>query len=164
MSDSVRPHRRQPTRLPCPGDSPGKNTGVGCHFLLQRMKVKSESEVAQSCPTLSDQIGRASCRESGPPEKSSVPSTSFLETSNCLCLSCLISACQPLDHFLLCWSFSVWSTPSFPSQPEGKVGLPTLTLGGIGGRRRRGQQRMSHADRTSMPGRRTPDKSFWSWD
>ena len=38
----------------CPWDSPGKNTGVGCHFLLQCMKVKSESEVAQSCPTLSD--------------------------------------------------------------------------------------------------------------
>ena len=54
MSDSVRPHRRQPTRLPCPWDSPGKNTGVGCHFLLQCMKVKSEREVAQSCPTLSD--------------------------------------------------------------------------------------------------------------
>ena len=54
MSDSVRPHRRQPTRLPRPWDSPGKNTGVGCHFLLQCMKVKSESEVAQSCPTLRD--------------------------------------------------------------------------------------------------------------
>ena len=54
MSDSVRPHRQQPTRLPCPWDSPGKNTGVGCHFLLPCMKVKSESEVAQSCPTLSD--------------------------------------------------------------------------------------------------------------
>ena len=52
MSDSVRPHRQQPTRLPRPWDSPGKNTGVGCHFLLQGMKVKSESEVAQSCPTL----------------------------------------------------------------------------------------------------------------
>ena len=51
MSDSVRPQRRQPTR---PWGSPGKNTGVGCHFLLQCMKVKSESEVAQSCPTLSD--------------------------------------------------------------------------------------------------------------
>ena len=51
---SVRPHRRQPTRLPRPWDSPGKNTGVGCHFLLQCMKVKSESEVAQLCPTLSD--------------------------------------------------------------------------------------------------------------
>ena len=54
MSVSVRPHRWQPTRLPCPWDSPGKNTGVGCHFLLQCMKMKSESEVAQSCPTLSD--------------------------------------------------------------------------------------------------------------
>ena len=47
-------HRRQPTRLPRPWDSPGKNTGVGCHCLLQYMKVKSESEVVQSCPTLSD--------------------------------------------------------------------------------------------------------------
>ena len=54
VSDSVWSHRRQPTRLPHPWDSPGKNTGVGCHFLLQCMKVKSESEVAQSCPTLSD--------------------------------------------------------------------------------------------------------------
>ena len=54
MSNSVQPHRRQPARLLCPWDSPGKNTGVGCHFLLQCMKVKSESEVAQSCPTLSD--------------------------------------------------------------------------------------------------------------
>ena len=54
VSDSVRPHRRQPTRLPRPWDSPGKNTGVGCHFLLQCMKVKTESEVAESCPTLSD--------------------------------------------------------------------------------------------------------------
>ena len=56
MSDSVQPHRRQPTRLPRPWDSPGKNTGVSCHFLLQCMKVKSESEVAQSCLTLSDPI------------------------------------------------------------------------------------------------------------
>ena len=54
MSDSVRPHRRLPTRLPRPQDSPGKNTGVGCHFLLQCRKVKSESEVTQSCPTLRD--------------------------------------------------------------------------------------------------------------
>ena len=52
MSNSVLPHRRQPTRLPRPWNSPGKNTGVGCHFLLQRIKVKSE--VAQSCPTLSN--------------------------------------------------------------------------------------------------------------
>ena len=54
MSNSVRPNRRQPNRLPRPWDSPGENTGVGCHFLLQCMKVKSESKVAQSCPTLSD--------------------------------------------------------------------------------------------------------------
>ena len=53
MSDSVRPHRWKPTSLPCPWDSPGKNTGVGCHFLLQCMKVKSESGVAQSCPNFS---------------------------------------------------------------------------------------------------------------
>ena len=51
MSESV---WTQPTKLPHPWDSPGKNTGVGCHFLLQCMKVKSESQVAQSCPTLSD--------------------------------------------------------------------------------------------------------------
>ena len=51
---TLRPHRRQPSRLRRPWDSPGKNTGVGCHFLLQCMKVKSESEVTQSCPTLSD--------------------------------------------------------------------------------------------------------------
>ena len=54
VSDSVRPHERQPTRLLRPWDSPGKNTGVGCHFLLQCMKVESESEVDQSCWTLSD--------------------------------------------------------------------------------------------------------------
>ena len=56
VSNSVRPHRRPPTRLPRPWDSPGKNTGVGCHFLLQCMKVKSQSEVAQSCQTLSDRM------------------------------------------------------------------------------------------------------------
>ena len=54
MSDSVRPHRWQPTRLPRPWDSPGKNTGVGCHFLLQCVKVKREREVTRSCLTLHD--------------------------------------------------------------------------------------------------------------
>ena len=54
MSDSVWPHRWQPIRLPFPGILQAKNTGVGCHFLLQCVKVKSESEVVQSCPTLSD--------------------------------------------------------------------------------------------------------------
>ena len=54
VSDSVRPHGQQPTRLLHPWDSPGKNTGMGCHFLLQCIKVKSESEVTQSCLTLRD--------------------------------------------------------------------------------------------------------------
>ena len=54
VSDSVQPHGLQPTRLLCPWDSPGKNTGVGCHFLLQCVKVESESEVTQSCLTLRD--------------------------------------------------------------------------------------------------------------
>ena len=54
VSDPVQPHRRQPTRVPCAWGSPGKNTGVGCHFLLQCMKVKRECEVTQSCPTLCD--------------------------------------------------------------------------------------------------------------
>ena len=54
MSDSVRPHRWQSTRLPHPWDSQGKNIGVGCHFPLQCMKVKSKREVTQLCPTLSD--------------------------------------------------------------------------------------------------------------
>ena len=50
----MRPHRQQPTRLPHPWDFPGKSTGVGCHFLLQCIKVKSESEVTQSCLIPSD--------------------------------------------------------------------------------------------------------------
>ena len=54
LSDPARPHRRQPARLPSPWDSPGKNTGGGCHFLLQCVTVKSESEAAQSCLTLRD--------------------------------------------------------------------------------------------------------------
>ena len=58
-SDSVRPQRRQPSRLRRPWDSPGKNTGVGCHFLLQCIKVKSESEVAQSSLTLRDPLTAA---------------------------------------------------------------------------------------------------------
>ena len=58
------PTLRDPTRLPHPWDSPGKNTGVGCHFLLQCMKVKRETEVAQPCPTLSNPVDR------GPPGSS----------------------------------------------------------------------------------------------
>ena len=54
VSSSLQFRELQPTRLLCPWDFSGKNTGVGCHFLLQCMKVKSESEVTQSCPTLRD--------------------------------------------------------------------------------------------------------------
>ena len=54
VSNSVRPHRWQPTRLPRRRDSAGKNTGVGCHFLLQCMKVKRESEIVRLCLTLSE--------------------------------------------------------------------------------------------------------------
>ena len=66
MSNSVRPHRWQPTRLPRPWDSSGKNIGMSCHFLLQFRKVKSESEVTQPCPTLCDAID-------GSPPGSTVP-------------------------------------------------------------------------------------------
>ena len=59
VSYSVQPQRQQPTRLPRPWDSPGKNTGVGCLFLLQCMKVKSESEATQSCPTPSNPMDRS---------------------------------------------------------------------------------------------------------
>ena len=62
VSDSMQPHGLQPTRLPRPWNSPGKNTGVGCHFLLCCMKVKSESEVTESCPTLSNPMD---CSPSG---------------------------------------------------------------------------------------------------
>ena len=54
MCDPQRPHGLQPSTLLHLWDSPGKNTGVGCHCLLQYMKVKSESEAAQSCLTLCD--------------------------------------------------------------------------------------------------------------
>ena len=64
MSDSARPHRRQPTRLRHPWDSPGKNTGVGCHFLLQCMKVKVKVKSLSKGPTLSD------CMDYSPPGSS----------------------------------------------------------------------------------------------
>ena len=99
MSDSVRPHRRQPTRLPRPWDSPGKNTGVGCHFLLQCMRVKNESEVAQSCPTLSDPMD---CVAHQAP-----PSMGFSGKSTgvgCHCFLQTKAECQRIDAFeLWCW-------------------------------------------------------------
>ena len=90
MSDSVRPHRRQPTRLLCPWDSPGKNTGMGCHFLLQCMKVKRESKITQLCPTLSDPMG---C---------SLPGSSIREIFQARVLECVAIA------FSVIFSFSTW--------------------------------------------------------
>ena len=56
VSDSVRPQRRQPTRLLCPWDFLGKNTGVGCHFLLHQFYAAAAAKSLQSCPTLCDPI------------------------------------------------------------------------------------------------------------
>ena len=90
-------HGRQPTRLPRPWDSPGKSTGVGCHFLLQCMKVKSESEVAQSCLTLSNPMdcsppGSELCPWDFPGKSTGV---------GCHCLLCL-RAIVPLKFLM--WS------------------------------------------------------------
>ena len=96
------PIRRQPTRLPRPWDSPGKNTGVGCHFLLQCMKVKSETEVAQSCPTLHD------------PMDCSLPGSSIhgsfqarvLEWGAIHCLLCFFLLLSPKDLILVFCPFN----------------------------------------------------------
>ena len=106
MSDSVRPHGWQPTRLPRPWDSPGKNTGVGCHFLLQCVKVKSESEVAESCPTLSDPM------DCGPPGSLStgfsrqeywsgvpLPSPAYFPLNISACLSLTRAQCLEFTFF-----------------------------------------------------------------
>ena len=84
---------RQPTRLPSPWDSPGKNTGVGCHFLLQCMKVKSESEVVQSCLTLCDPMD---CSLSG----SSVHYYLLYVTNLCPYLGTLSIRSNPLNLFV----------------------------------------------------------------
>ena len=90
MSDSVRPQGLQPTRLLRPWDSPGKNTGVGCHFLLQCIKVKSEREVVQLCLTLGDPLN-PSCQAS-------------LSITNSWSLLKLIpiELVMPCNHLILC--------------------------------------------------------------
>ena len=92
MSDSVQPHRRQPTRLPRSWDSPGKNTGVVYHFLLQCMKVKIESEVAQSCPTLRD------------PMDCSLPGSSVHRIFQVRVLEWVTIAFSIINN----WLFSIW--------------------------------------------------------
>ena len=102
----MRPHRLQPTRLPCPWDSPGKNTGVGCHFLLQCMTVKSESEVTQSCP-MSNSLRPHGLQPTGhlcpwefPGKSTGVGSHCLLRSVTKLCPT----LCNPMDY----------SMPDFP--------------------------------------------------
>ena len=151
MSDSVRPHRQQPNRLPRPWDSPGKNTGVGCHFLLQCMKVKSESEVTQSCPTLSDPmdcslpgssvhgIFQARILEWG----AIASSGPKILKRKILLLTCCTEGwagrgcCTEFQGAKKTGAFPLSWTDSFEK---------TLMLGKIEGRRRRGWQRMRWLD------------------
>ena len=117
VSNSVRPHRWQPIRLPRPWDFPGKNTGVGCHFLLQCMKVKSESEVTQSCPTLSDPM------DCSPPGSSvhGISQARVLEWGAIAFSIC--SATLTLFWFPFAWS--IFLSPHFQSVcvPRSEVGL-----------------------------------------
>ena len=94
MSESVQPHGWQPTRLPRPWDSPGKNTGVGCHFLLQCMKVKSESGVSQSCPTLCDPMD---CSPSGSSVRGDFPGKSTRVGCHCLLQKSCPILCDSMD-------------------------------------------------------------------
>ena len=107
MSDSVQPHRRQPTRLPRSWDSPGKNTGVGCHFLLQCMKVKSESKVAQSCPTLSD------------PMDCSLPGSSVHRIFQARVLEWVAIAFSYAPRSMLCYAKSLQSCPTLCDPIDG---------------------------------------------
>ena len=100
---TLQPHRRQPARLSRPRDSPGKSTGVGCHFLLQCMKVKSESEVAQSCPTLRDPMD---CSLPGSSTHGIFPGKNAGVGCHCLLHSLLkfmsIESAMPSNHLILC--------------------------------------------------------------
>ena len=104
---SWQPHRWQPTRLPRPWDSPGKNTGVVCHFLLQCVKVRSESEVAQSCPTLSDPMDRS-------PPGSSVHGIFQARVLEWVPLSSTPAPRQTSSHFHVSTLISAGSALSWP--------------------------------------------------
>ena len=116
VSDSVRPFRQQPTRLPHLWDSPGKNTGVGCHFLSQCRKVKSESKVSQSCPTLSDPMD---CSLPGSSVQWDFPGKSTRVGCHCplhfLCICVYIFICIPACIFICIY-------------PTGSVYVRTLTF------------------------------------
>ena len=91
----MQPQRQQPTRLPRPWDSPGKNTGVGCRFLLQCVKVKTESEVAQSCPTLCDPMD---CRLPGSSIHGIFQARVLEWGAIAFCIGRFISLCLPLSR------------------------------------------------------------------
>ena len=105
----MRPHRRQPIRLPRPWDSPGKNTGVGCHFLLQCMKVKSESEVAQLCPTLSNPMDCS-------PPGSSIHGIFQARVLEWGAIAFSGTAHYPLANYPLHWPFLQETTPQASSR------------------------------------------------
>ena len=116
MSDSVQPHRWQPTRLRHPWDSPGKNTGVGCHFLLQCMKGKSESDVTQLCPTLCD------------PKDCSLPGSSVHSIFQARVLEWVASAFSTpcLDPFKSSTTF--WSRPLLLNLSKSSAVQPVALL------------------------------------
>ena len=126
MSDSARPHRPQPTRLPHPWASPGRNTGVGCHFLLQCMKVESESEVTQSCPTLSNPHGLQATRLLRPwdfPGKSTgVGCHCLLQGSGHSCLNLTEPGNQSVNSKYFCEHPYYWvdKKEGFPGGTSGK--------------------------------------------
>ena len=128
MPDSVRPHRRQPTRLHRPWDSPGKNTGVGCHFLLQCMKVKSESEV-MSDPQRPH--GLQPTRLLHPwdfPGKSTGVGCHRLLRNNTLLLSCF----SRVQLFATPWTVAYQASPSMGfSRQECWSGLPFPSPGDL---------------------------------
>ena len=114
MSDSVWPHTQQPIRLPHPWDSPGKNTGVGFHFLLQCMKVKSESEVAQSYPTLHNPMD---CSLPGSPTHWIFQARVLIAT---IFLKFLISIIQTLSNIYL---YYMTYNDSHNWQPKGRIAI-----------------------------------------
>ena len=123
VSDSVWPHRQQPTRPSRPWDSPGKNTGLDCHFLLQYMKVKSESEVAQSCSTLSNPmdyslpgssihgIFQARVLEWGAIAFSITRARAHTHTHTYICIK---EKCQSIERTGITKQFALSVFPSFP--------------------------------------------------
>ena len=125
MSDSVRPQRWQPTRLPHLWDSPGKNTAVGCHFLLQCMKVKSQSEVTQSCLTLSDPMD---CSLPG----SSIPGIFQARVLEWGAIAFSIKSLSCVQLFGIPWTVAHQAPPSMGfSRQEYWSGLPFPSPGNL---------------------------------